>query len=81
MVLLDVAKESSDVFPPLKSCLGGISALTKHYDVCSRRMMYLCFADRSLTANQGCEGQTRGPNPLGDQIEGQPDENPRRRRS
>ena len=32
-MLLDVAKESSDWFPPLKSCLGGINALIKHYDV------------------------------------------------
>lgn len=36
-VLLDIAKESSDWFPPLKSCLGGISALIKHYDVRSYR--------------------------------------------
>ena len=32
-MLLDIAKESSDAFPPLKSCLGGISALIKHYEV------------------------------------------------
>ena len=32
-MVLDVAKESSDWFPPLKSCLGGINALVKHYDV------------------------------------------------
>jgi len=32
-VLLDIAKESADVFPPLKSCLGGINALIKHYEV------------------------------------------------
>ena len=32
-MLLDIAKESSDAFPPLKSCLGGINALIKHYDV------------------------------------------------
>jgi len=32
-ILLDVAKESSDWFPPLKSALGGISALVKHYEV------------------------------------------------
>jgi len=32
-MLLDIAKESADAFPPLKSCLGGISALIKHYDV------------------------------------------------
>ena len=26
-MLLDIAKESIDAFPPLKSCLGGINAL------------------------------------------------------
>jgi len=31
--LLDVAKESSDWFPPLKSALGGVDALIKHYEV------------------------------------------------
>ena len=31
--LLDVAKESADWFPPLKSALGGVSALIKHYEV------------------------------------------------
>jgi len=32
-ILLDIAKESSDWFPPLKSALGGVSALIKHYEV------------------------------------------------
>ena len=32
-ILLDVAKESSDWFPPLKSALGGVSALVNHYEV------------------------------------------------
>ena len=32
-ILLDVAKESSDWFPPLKSVLSGVSALIKHYEV------------------------------------------------
>jgi len=32
-VLLDVAKESSDWFPPLKAALGGVNALIKHYEV------------------------------------------------
>jgi hypothetical protein len=36
--LLDIAKESSDVFPPLKGCLGGISALIKHYEVCRSKI-------------------------------------------
>jgi len=32
-ILLDIAKESSDWFPPLKSALGGVGALIKHYEV------------------------------------------------
>lgn len=32
-VLLDIAKESADWFPPLKSALGGVNALIKHYEV------------------------------------------------
>lgn len=32
-ILLDVAKESSDVFPPLKSVLNGVTALIRHYEV------------------------------------------------
>ena len=32
-ILLDIAKESSDWFPPLKSALGGVSALISHYEV------------------------------------------------
>ena len=35
---LDVAKESSDWFPPLKSALGGVTALIKHYEVLVDRM-------------------------------------------
>jgi len=37
-ILLDVAKESSDWFPPLKSALGGVSALIKHYEVFVERL-------------------------------------------
>ena len=36
-MLLDIAKESADALPPLKSCLGGITALIKHYEVRLRR--------------------------------------------
>jgi len=32
-VVIDVVKESSDVFTPLKSVAGGLSAVLKHYDV------------------------------------------------
>ena len=32
-ILLDIMKESADFFPPLKSALGGVKALIKHYEV------------------------------------------------
>jgi hypothetical protein len=32
-LVVDVLKESSDVFTPLKSVAGGLSAILKHYDV------------------------------------------------
>ena len=32
-ILLDIANESADWFPPLKSALGGVNALIKHYEV------------------------------------------------
>ena len=32
-VVIDVVKESSDVFPPLKSVAGGLAAILKHCDV------------------------------------------------
>ena len=31
--LLDIAKESSDWFPPLEPALGGVNTLIKHYEV------------------------------------------------
>jgi len=34
-ILLDIAKESSDCFPFLKSALGFVNALIKHYEVCT----------------------------------------------
>ena len=32
-LVIDVVKESSDVFTPLKAVAGGLSAILKHYDV------------------------------------------------
>jgi hypothetical protein len=32
-ILLDIAKESADWFPPLKSALGGVNAVIRHYEV------------------------------------------------
>jgi len=75
--LLDIAKESADAFPPLKSCLGGISALIKHYDVRPRRVASLYLADGFSTANAGRKRQVRRLGPLGGQIGGHPDQNRR----
>ena len=36
-ILLDIAKESFDCFPPLKSALGFVNVLIKHYEVGSSR--------------------------------------------
>ena len=33
-VVIDLVKEFSDVFPPLKSTASGLSAILKHCDVC-----------------------------------------------
>ena len=38
-ILLGIAKESADWFGPLKSALGGVSALIKHYEVLGRRLI------------------------------------------
>jgi len=38
--LLDIANESADAFPPLKSCLGGINALIKYYEVRLHRTVH-----------------------------------------
>jgi len=50
-----VVKESSDVFPPLKSVVGGLTAVLKHYDVRSISLapsMILMYYPQQATANQ-----------------------------
>ena len=44
-LVIDVVKESSDIFTPLKSVAGGLSAVLKHYDV---RYAYLATPSASL---------------------------------
>ena len=51
-ILLDVAKESADWFPPLKSALGGVNALIKHYEVLVQLGYSSCSAQ--LTWTHGC---------------------------
>ena len=41
-VLLDIGKESSDWFPPLKSALGGVSVVIRHYEVGSPHTASTC---------------------------------------
>ena len=50
-MLLDIAKESADAFPPLKSCLGGINALIKHHEVGLRRSPH-DLSDESILGKQ-----------------------------
>ena len=57
-MLLDIAKESADVFPPLKSCLGGINALIKHYDVRQHQTSLNSANDYQLGI-QRCRRQTQ----------------------
>ena len=42
-MVVDVVKESSDVFPPLKSAVGGLAAVLKHYDVCHVSLALLWY--------------------------------------
>ena len=45
---IDTAKESSDVFPPLKAVAGALSFLIKNYDVSHSEHLVLLTADRIL---------------------------------
>ena len=45
-LVIDVVKESSDVFTPLKSVVGGLSAVLRYYDV--RHVYLLNLWRRSL---------------------------------
>ena len=50
-MLLDIANEASDAFPPLKSCLGGINALIKYYEV----RVHPIAHDFTDVRTQGCK--------------------------
>ena len=79
-MLLDIAKESSDAFPPLKSCLGGINALIKHYDVGSGRTA-VNSANGYPPGIQRRERQTRRSHPMVGEVAGEFGESQPRRRS
>src|SRR5882757_9368488 len=70
-MLLDIAKESTDVFPPLKSCLGGVNALIKHYEV--RRCQTIPDSTNGRKpepAIQRCERQAQRPDPVVGEVAG-----------
>ena len=50
-VVIDVVKESSDVFPPLKSAASGLAALLKHYDVRSLSSIPLIMLTVALASD------------------------------
>ena len=62
-VVLDIAKESADVFAPLKSCLGGIDAFRKHYGVRPHRSDH-DLPDASILGMQRCRRKGQGPYPM-----------------
>ena len=54
-VVIDVVKESSDVFPPLKSVASGLAALLKHYDVQSLSPIPSTILTIALASNDQSE--------------------------
>ena len=54
-VTLDLVKESSDVFTPLKSVARGLSAVLKYYDV--RRSCFLSICLLTLTSKSANDGE------------------------
>ena len=69
-VAIDVVKESSDAFTPLKSVAGGLSAVLKYYDV--RHSCFLSIRSHVLTSKSAKRGESQG-----DQILGATDRRPR----
>ena len=51
--LLEIANESTDAFPPLKSCVGGIHALVQYYEV-RLRLIAHDPANTSIPGMQRC---------------------------
>ena len=49
---IDVLKESSDAFAPLKSVAGGLSAILKHYDVRCTRLFQTIYTAHFLTSKR-----------------------------
>jgi len=68
-ILLDIAKESSDWFPPLKSALGGVSAVIRHYKVGSFSSLFLSAID-GLLGKQRRQGEGQTAHPVVEQAEG-----------
>jgi hypothetical protein len=50
--IMDIVNESTDAFPPLKSCLVAINALIKYYEVCLHHVSH----DLADITTQGCKG-------------------------
>ena len=50
-VVINVVKESSDVFPPLKSVASGLAAILKHYDVWPLSSFPLVILMAALASN------------------------------
>ena len=69
-ILLDIAKESSDWFPPLKSALGGVSALVKHYEVSLSGLLSYTLTPTTAGIRR-CQGEARGSYAAFEEVQGQ----------
>ena len=59
-IINDMAKESFDWFPPLKPALGGVAALTKHYEVLSKWMAVVrAQLTQAVAGIRKCQGEDR----------------------
>ena len=56
-VVIDVVKESSDVFPPLKSVASGLAALLKHYDVWTLSLIGHIYISKGCISKQQPTGK------------------------
>ena len=59
-ILLDISKEPSDWFPPLKSALGGVTTLIKDYEVPVESTDESPQLTRTLAGIRRCQGESRG---------------------
>jgi len=64
-VVIDVVKESSDVFPPLKSVASSLATVLKHYDVRSLSFVSSAILTTALASDNQSENSSIAGTPGG----------------